>query len=447
MEVVAVEPGALLVTAPATTPIARLHEELAPYRLALPIFPLVPGLTLADLVACNAGGCRRFAYGTIGRYVRAAQLTLPDGTILSIGGPTIKRATGYGLHRVLAASQLDLGVAHEFTFSLRPLPTERATTLLHCSSLAEACRLAAQLVNVGLALSALPVAEQPDGTGALLVELEGLPALLARQVGLLRTIAADTGATVMPVGEGDPWQPWYDVAAAHLKSTALCRDLTLPRATLPTFVTRARTLATRYRLPLTIWGDAGVGTVHLGLATPTDEAEQLLRILQALALEAGGTLSTELGVPSGEVEQAPLLTELYPPSSPTSLATTLHPDQARYERLMRTTGREQILTTLRSVVGDAYLLTRKEDIACYEQDASIAQPLGEALAVALPATTSEVAGLMRAAATYGLPIVVRGAGSGLAGGSTPTPHALILGLNRLDQITLDKAQMAAHVGA
>lgn len=447
MEVVAVEPGALLVTAPATTLIARLHEELAPYRLALPIFPLVPGLTLADLVACNAGGRRRFGYGTIGRYLRAAQLILPDGTNLSIGGPTIKRATGYGLHRALAASQLDLGIAHEFTFSLRPLPADRATTLLYCPSLAEACRLVAQLVHAGLALSALPVAEQPDGSGALLVELEGVPALLARQVGLLRKIAADTGATVMPVGEGDPWHQWYDLAAAHLHPAALRRDLTLPRDALPAFVARARTLAMRYHLPLTIWGDAGVGTLHLGLAMPTDEAEQLLRILQALATEAGGTSSTEMGMSIQGFEQDHMLAGLHESALRAWSPKAPLPDLALHERLVRQTGREQILTTLRSVVGETYLLTRKEDIACYDQDASIAQPLGQALAVALPATTSEVAGLMRAAATYGLPVVVRGAGSGLAGGSTPTAHALILGLNRLDQITLDKEQMVAHVGA
>jgi glycolate oxidase subunit GlcD len=99
------------------------------------------------------------------------------------------------------------------------------------------------------------------------------------------------------------------------------------------------------------------------------------------------------------------------------------------------------------VVGEQHLLTRPEDIATYNLDASIAQPAGAPLAVALPANTAEVAALMRIAAEHGLPVVSRGAGSGLAGGSTPSAGALILALNRLEQITIDAAQMVAHVGA
>jgi glycolate oxidase subunit GlcD len=105
------------------------------------------------------------------------------------------------------------------------------------------------------------------------------------------------------------------------------------------------------------------------------------------------------------------------------------------------------LAALRTVVGEQHLLTRPEDIATYNLDASIAQPAGAPLAVALPADTAEVAALMRIAAEHGLPVVSRGAGSGLAGGSTPSAEALILALNRLESITIDAEQMVAHVGA
>jgi glycolate oxidase subunit GlcD len=54
---------------------------------------------------------------------------------------------------------------------------------------------------------------------------------------------------------------------------------------------------------------------------------------------------------------------------------------------------------------------------------------------------------MRVAAEHGLPVVSRGAGTGLAGGATPSPGTLLIGLNRMDQIIIDRAQMVAHVGA
>ncbi|MEI7769407.1 MAG: FAD-linked oxidase C-terminal domain-containing protein, partial [Chloroflexales bacterium] len=68
-------------------------------------------------------------------------------------------------------------------------------------------------------------------------------------------------------------------------------------------------------------------------------------------------------------------------------------------------------------------------------------------AVALPASTAELVALMRIAAAHGAPVVSRGAGTGLAGGSTPSPGALLIALNRMDQISIDRAQMVARVGA
>ncbi|NTW00465.1 MAG: FAD-binding protein, partial [Oscillochloris sp.] len=78
---------------------------------------------------------------------------------------------------------------------------------------------------------------------------------------------------------------------------------------------------------------------------------------------------------------------------------------------------------------------------------SIARPEGLPRAVVLPANIDELVALMQVAAAYGLPVVSRGAGSGLAGGSTPSPGALLISLNRLDQIVIDRAQMVARVGA
>ncbi|MEI7645302.1 MAG: FAD-linked oxidase C-terminal domain-containing protein, partial [Chloroflexales bacterium] len=92
-------------------------------------------------------------------------------------------------------------------------------------------------------------------------------------------------------------------------------------------------------------------------------------------------------------------------------------------------------------------LESPDDLGAYVIDASIARPEGPPLAVALPASTVELATLMRIAAERGLPVVSRGAGTGLAGGATPSPGALLISLNRMDQIRIDRQQMVAHVGA
>lgn len=424
-----IQPGALLASAPASATIEQLNAELQPHGLCLPVFPLVPGLTLAELMQRNAGGRRRLRYGPIGRYGRAAVIDAA-GEALTLGGPTIKRSTGYGLNRAIAGGGLELGPLRELTFSLRPLPASRAQIELACADLVNACRLAAHLLAAGLALSALAVAETERGAGLLLVELEGVAAVVGRQTGAVAQLAAAADAS--PVYASQPWARFEQLALAHCLPGAPTLDVTLPRVALADFVKRAQTMAARYRFELTIWGDAGVGALHLRLVAPGGaaldenrraEAAQLFAVLQALATQAGGSPSTEWGrVAPTSLGAVVVQRPIAPPSG-------------------------DVLAELRAVVGERYLLTRPEDVSCYETDASIARPDGAALAVALPNTTAEVAELVRVAAAHGLAVVTRGAGSGLAGGATPNAGALLVSLNRLEQISIDRAQMTARVGA
>jgi glycolate oxidase len=56
------------------------------------------------------------------------------------------------------------------------------------------------------------------------------------------------------------------------------------------------------------------------------------------------------------------------------------------------------------------------------------------LAVALPATTAEVAACVEIAHRYGIPVVPRGAGTGLSGGALPTADGIVVGLARMTSI-------------
>jgi len=61
---------------------------------------------------------------------------------------------------------------------------------------------------------------------------------------------------------------------------------------------------------------------------------------------------------------------------------------------------------------------------------------GRALALASPASTAEVAALVKLCAAHGVPIVPQGGNSGMAGGATPdaSGHAIILSLRRMNAI-------------
>src|SRR6478672_10769941 len=61
---------------------------------------------------------------------------------------------------------------------------------------------------------------------------------------------------------------------------------------------------------------------------------------------------------------------------------------------------------------------------------------GKALALASPASTAEVAGLVKLCAEHGVPIVPQGGNSGICGAATPdeSGHAILLSLRRMSAI-------------
>jgi glycolate oxidase len=73
---------------------------------------------------------------------------------------------------------------------------------------------------------------------------------------------------------------------------------------------------------------------------------------------------------------------------------------------------------------------------------------GVPIAVARPRESAEVAAVMRVAAAHGLPVVARGAGSGLSGGANAVDGGLVLSTERMTRLVeLDVASLTATVQA
>jgi glycolate oxidase len=99
---------------------------------------------------------------------------------------------------------------------------------------------------------------------------------------------------------------------------------------------------------------------------------------------------------------------------------------------------------LRDLLGHDRVLTEPLERYLFGKDSGISR--GEAAIVAFPETTAEVAATVRIARRYHTPIVARGAGTGLAGGATPTRPALIVVLTRMNSVEIDEANRTAWVG-
>lgn len=88
---------------------------------------------------------------------------------------------------------------------------------------------------------------------------------------------------------------------------------------------------------------------------------------------------------------------------------------------------------LRRVVGARAVVSDPAALMTYDADACVLD-IHQPSVVVLPETTEQVAAVVRLAMRAGVPIVARGAGTGLSGGATPTSGGVVISLTRMDKV-------------
>ena len=102
-----------------------------------------------------------------------------------------------------------------------------------------------------------------------------------------------------------------------------------------------------------------------------------------------------------------------------------------YER-MSATRKAEVVQALSNLLGERYVLHSPYDLTLYEYDASIDR--GKPDIVVLPSSSEEVAEIVKIAARYSVPVVPRGAGTGLSGGALPIHGGIVIVFTRMNRI-------------
>jgi len=84
------------------------------------------------------------------------------------------------------------------------------------------------------------------------------------------------------------------------------------------------------------------------------------------------------------------------------------------------------------LVGRGACLDQPHDLTLYEYDGSVDRARPEL--VVFPKTTAEAAGVVTIASENGVPVVARGAGTGLSGGSVPRHGGVVMAMSRMNRI-------------
>lgn len=124
------DPEDFTVTADCGITLADLRDVLAAKRQELPLEGAEAwGATLGGVLAANASGARRRAFGSPRDRILGARFVAGDGVIAKTGGRVVKNVAGHAVHRLLVGSRGALGILTEASLKLLPQPPARVAML------------------------------------------------------------------------------------------------------------------------------------------------------------------------------------------------------------------------------------------------------------------------------------------------------------------------------
>src|SRR5216684_5701662 len=127
------------------------------------------------------------------------------------------------------------------------------------------------------------------------------------------------------------------------------------------------------------------------------------------------------------------IAELPPPPATSPIFERISPER-----------KAEVVHELSALLGARYVLHSPYDLMLYEYDASIDRSTPDI--VVLPASTEEVAAIVKIASHHNVPVVPRGAGTGLSGGAIPIYGGIVVIFTRMNRILeVDYANLRAVV--
>lgn len=186
------DPGALVITAYAGTPLKVLERELDNAGQYFAFEPrdhrVLTGQggepTLGGAIAANAYGERRFRFGAARDAVLGARFLNGAGEHIRAGGEVIKNVTGYDLSRVHVGANGAFGVLTQISLRLWPKPEMTRSFMLE-GEVDQVWPIALQIARAPIEATAIIYLD-----GQLFIRMEGGKDELARRVSQLQTFAA-----------------------------------------------------------------------------------------------------------------------------------------------------------------------------------------------------------------------------------------------------------------
>ncbi|MBV1903919.1 MAG: FAD-binding protein, partial [Marinosulfonomonas sp.] len=276
---------------------------------------------IAGNIAMNSGGAHCLKYGVTTNNLLAVTMVQMDGTVVEIGGAHMD-AGGLDLLGLICGSEGQLGVVTEATLRILPKPEGARPVLIGFDSNEVAGACVSDIIKAGL----LPVAIEfmdrpcirateefvgagyPDCEALLIVEVEGSPAEIDEQLGLIKEIARSHNPVELRESQSaeESEKIWLGRKSAFGAmgriNDYMCLDGTIPVSSLPFVLKRIGELSGKYGLDVANVFHAGDGNMHPLILYDANKpgdlelCEQFGAEVLKLCVEVGGCLTGEHGV-------------------------------------------------------------------------------------------------------------------------------------------------------
>jgi len=274
-------------------------------------------------LAENSGGVHCLKYGFTTNHVMGAEVVLPDGSVVHIGGGKVPDAPGYELLGAFVGSEGTLGIATKITLRLVRKPESVRTVLAAFKDTQEAGGAVSGIIGAGIVPAAIEMMDAltieavetqvapgfPEAGAILITELDGPEAEVASQFDKVIEVCEENDASEIRIAEDDEERAlfWKGRKAAFgamgsIANNYYVQDGVVPRTELGAVLKRISELSEDYGLRVANVFHAGDGNLHPLVLYDNDapgeaeKAEKLAGDIVFVCLEHGGSLTGEHGI-------------------------------------------------------------------------------------------------------------------------------------------------------
>ncbi|MBN2041537.1 MAG: FAD-binding protein [Spirochaetes bacterium] len=313
------------VTAEAGVVLNNMNMELAKRNLFFPPDPQsFLAATIGGCIAVGAGGPYAVKYGVFKHYILGMTIVLANGSIIDIGGNTMKNVTGYDLPQLVCGSEGTLCTVTKIKLRLVPKPKASQTITAVFNDVTNAGNAVHMIKSKGVIPAKIELIDNwvinrvneitgmgfpSDADAILFFEVDGSPESIKKEEEDVVALCKEAGAEDVWAAKDaeDAMKVWGARRSGFLAiygnaPTALAEDVTVPTNKISEFLERVKDIRKKYDVEVVIIGHAGDGNLHPTVLTDKKDTEHYERADKAVqelfktALNLGGAISGEHGI-------------------------------------------------------------------------------------------------------------------------------------------------------